>query len=434
MNVKLLSKRFGESIGKNQYGRNFRMNKTRLRKYAQLIARCGVNVKKGQEVVINAELDQPEFVKYVVEECYRAGAKKVSVEWSYQPVEKLHIRHCSTTVLSTLEKWQIEKFERRAEVLPCMIYLTSEDPDGLKGINQGKFAKAMAARSKIIKPIRRKMENKYQWCIAAVPGKAWAKKVFPGVRTSLAVEMLWEAILKTSRVDDDPMAAWDKHNSALQKRCDYLNSLGIKELKYKASNGTDLRVGLLPDALFMGGGEYAMESRIYFNPNIPSEEIFTSPRSGDVDGIVYSSKPLSYAGQLIDHFWIRFEDGKVADLGAETNESLLRELVKMDEGAAKLGECALVPYTSPIRETELLFYNTLFDENAACHLALGFGFTNCLRDYETYTEEEAHKKGINDSIIHEDFMIGTNDMSIKGVLADGSEVEIFRDGEWAFEV
>ena len=409
------------------------MNKTRLKKYAQLIARCGVNVQKGQEVVVNAELDQPEFVKYVVEECYRAGAKKVSVEWSYQPIDKLHIRHCSEKVLGSLEKWQIEKLEHRVEVLPCMIYLTSEDPDGLRGINQRKFAKAMASRSKIVKPIRRKMENKYQWCIAAVPGKAWAKKVFPGVRSSVAIEMLWEAILSTSRVDDDPIAAWKKHNESLQKRCDYLNSLGIKELKYKAANGTDLRVGLLPNALFMGGGEYAMESRIYFNPNIPSEEIFTSPRAGDVDGIVYSSKPLSYAGQLIDNFWIRFEDGKVADLGAETNESLLRELVKMDEGAARLGECALVPYTSPIRETELLFYNTLFDENAACHLALGFGFTNSLRDYEKYTEEEAHKMGINDSIIHEDFMIGTADLSIKGVLSDGSEVEIFRDGEWAFE-
>ncbi len=410
------------------------MNKTRLKKYAKLIAKCGVNVKRGQEVIISAELDQPEFVGYVVEECYRAGAKKVTVDWAYQPLAKLHIRHCSTEVLGSLDQWQIDRWEHRAETLPCTIYLVSEDPDGLKGVNQKKYAKAMASRSKIIKPIRRKMENKYQWCIAAVPGKAWAKKVFPGVRTSTAVEMLWEAILKTSRVDDDPVAAWKAHNEALQKRCDYLNALGIKELKYKASNGTDLRVGLLPDALFMGGGEYTMGSKIYFNPNIPSEEIFTSPRSGDADGIVYSSKPLSYAGQLIDNFWLRFEGGRVVDLGAETNEELLRELVKMDEGAARLGECALVPYTSPIRETELLFYNTLFDENAACHLALGFGFTNALRDYEQYTEEQAHAMGINDSIIHEDFMIGTKDLSIKGVLADGSEVEIFREGEWAFEV
>jgi aminopeptidase len=175
-----------------------------------------------------------------------------------------------------------------------------------------------------------------------------------------------------------------------------------------------------------------METKAYFNPNIPSEEVFTSPRAGDADGIVYSSKPLSYGGQLIDNFWLKFEGGKVVDFGAEKNGELLSELIKMDEGAAKLGECALVPYTSPIRETELLFYNTLFDENAACHLALGLGFTNVLRDYDKYTEEEAHKMGINDSIIHEDFMIGTKDMSIKGVLEDGREVDIFKDGEWAF--
>ncbi len=410
------------------------MNKTALKKYARLIARCGVNVKRGQEVMVVAELDQPEFVKYVVEECYRAGAKRVTVDWSHQVLDKLHVKYCSDEVLGSLDKWQIERWEHRAETLPCMIYLVSEDPDGLRGIDQKKYAKAMVSRSKVIKPIRRKMENKYQWCIAAVPGKAWAKKVFPGVRTSVAVEMLWEAILRTSRVDGDPVAAWRGHNEALQKRCDYLNSLGIKELKYKASNGTDLRVGLLPEGLFMGGGEYALGSGIYFNPNIPTEEIFTSPRAGDADGIVYSSKPLSYAGELIDRFWLRFEGGRVVDVGAEKNEDLLRELVKMDEGAARLGECALVPYSSPISESGLLFYNTLFDENAACHLALGFGFTNALRDYERYSEEQAHQLGINDSIIHEDFMIGTKDLSIKGVLTDGKEIEIFRDGEWAFEI
>lgn len=408
------------------------MNKTRLKKYAKLIARCGVNVKRGQEVIVTADLDQPEFVGYVVEECYRAGAKKVSVDWSYQPLTKLHVKYCSDEVLGSLDKWQIEKWEHQAEVLPCKIYLLSEDPDGLCGVDQKKYAKMTASRSKIIKPIRRRMENKYQWCIAAVPSAPWARKVFPGERTSVAVEKLWEAILKTSRVDDDPMAAWDRHNADLQKRCDYLNSLGIKELKYKASNGTDLRVGLLPEALFMGGGEYTMGTKVYFNPNIPSEEVFTSPRSGDADGIVYSSKPLSYGGQLIENFWLKFEGGKVVDFGAEKNGELLSELIKMDEGAARLGECALVPYTSPIRETELLFYNTLFDENAACHLALGLGFTNVLRDYDKYTEQEAHKMGINDSIIHEDFMIGTKDMSIIGVLSDGREVDIFKDGEWAF--
>ena len=408
------------------------MNKTRLKKYANLIARCGVNVQKGQEVVVNAGLDQPEFVKMVVDECYKAGAKNVSVEWSYQPLTKLHVRYCSDKVLGTLEKWQVEKLEHRAEVLPCMIHLISDDPDGLAGINQKKMAKSMAARAKVIKPIRTKMENKYQWCIAAVPGKEWAKKVFPGEKASVAVEKLWEAILSTSRVNDDPIEAWRQHNEDLASRCKFMNALGIKELKYKSSNGTDFRVGLLPNAIFMAGGEETLGRGVYYNPNIPSEELFTSPRKGDADGIVYSSRPLSYGGQLIDNFWIKFEGGKAVEVGAEKNEELLRELIGMDEGAAYLGECALVPYNSPIRESGLLFYNTLFDENAACHLALGRGFTNVIKGYENHTEAELHAMGINDSFVHEDFMIGTEDMSIIAVCADGREVKIFENGNWAF--
>lgn len=408
------------------------MNKTRLRKYANLIARCGVNVQKGQEVFITAELDQPEFVAMVVDECYKAGASKVTVDWSYQPLTKLHVRHCSKKVLGNLDKWQLEKWEHQAEVLPCKIYLMSEDPDGLAGVNQKKFATSMASRSKLIKPIRNRMENKYQWCIAAVPGKGWAKKVFPGERSSVAIEKLWEAILSTSRVNDDPIEAWNQHNADLAKRCAYLNSLGIKELKYSASNGTDFRVGLLPNAIFMAGGEETLGRGVYYNPNIPTEEVFTSPRKGDADGIVYSSKPLSYGGQLIDNFSIRFENGKIVEVKAEQNEELLRELVNMDEGASFLGEVALVPYSSPIRESGLLFYNTLFDENAACHLAFGRGFTNVIKGYENYTETELHEMGINDSITHEDFMIGTADMSITAVCEGGREVAIFRDGEWAF--
>ena len=408
------------------------MNKTRLRKYANLIARMGVNVQKGQKVLISAELDQPEFVKMVAEECYKAGAAKVSVDWSYQPLTRLDVRYCSKKRLSTLDKWQIEKWEWQAENLPCKIYLISEDPDGLAGINQEKYSSAMAARSKTIKPIRSRMENKYQWCIAAVPGKEWAKKIFPGERASAAVEKLWEAILTSSRVDDDPITAWEAHNANLKKKYEYLNSLGIKELKYKASNGTDLRVGLLDDGIFMAGGEETLGRGVYFNPNIPSEEVFTSPRRGDADGIVYSTKPLAFEGQLIDNFWVKFEGGKAVDVGAEKNESFLRQLIGMDEGAAYLGECALVPYSSPIRESGLLYYNTLFDENAACHLAFGKGFTNLYKDYEKYTEEQLHELGINDSIIHEDFMIGTPDMSITALCADGKEVKIFENGEWAF--
>ncbi len=407
------------------------MNKKRLKSYARLIAKAGVNVQKGQEVLITAELDQPEFVRMVADECYRLGASKVSVDWTYQPLMRSDVRYCSGKVLGHLEDWQIERWEHQAKVLPCKIYLISEDPDGLNGINQKKYAAAMRERAATIKPIRNRMENRYQWCIAAVPGNAWAKKLFPDTRVSTSVEKLWSAILDTSRVDDDPVAAWDRHNEDLQSRCDYLNSLKIRELHYKAANGTDFRVGLLPNALFCAGGERTLGGT-YFNPNIPTEEVFTSPRRGDADGIVYSSKPLSYGGQLIENFRIRFEGGRAVEVGAEKGEELLREIIGMDEGAAYLGECALVPYESPINKTGILFYNTLFDENAACHLALGRGFTNLIRDYEKYSEEELHKMGINDSIVHEDFMIGTPDLSITALTEDGKTVEIFKNGTFAF--
>lgn len=408
------------------------MKKTILRKYAKLIARVGVKIRKGQDVVIQAELDQPEFVEMLTDECYKAGARKVTVEWSHQPLQKYHVRHRSLKTLSTLDDWEVAKLEHYADTLPCRIYLISEDPDGLCGINQEKNAKALQARYKVIKPIRDKMENKYQWCIAAVPGVKWAKKVFPGERASRAVELLWEAILKTSRVDEDPEEAWRKHNEDLARRCEYLNSLGIESLEYKSSNGTDLKVGMVPDALFCGGGEYALGSGNYFNPNIPSEEVFTTPKRGEAEGIVYSTKPLSYRGELIEDFSIRFEGGRAVEVKAKRGEELLKQMISMDEGAAYLGECALVPYDSPIRNSGILFYNTLFDENAACHLALGMGFSNCLKDYEKYTLDECRAKGINDSQIHEDFMIGSEDLSITAHTRDGRDVPIFRDGNWAF--
>ena len=408
------------------------MKKTILRKYAKLIARVGVKIRKGQDVVIQAELDQPEFVEMLTDECYKAGARKVTVEWSHQPLQKYHVRHRSLKTLSTLDDWEVAKLEHYADTLPCRIYLISEDPDGLCGINQEKNAKALQARYKVIKPIRDKMENKDQWCIAAVPGVKWAKKVFPGERASRAVELLWEAILKTSRVDEDPEEAWRKHNEDLARRCEYLNSLGIESLEYKSSNGTDLKVGMIPDALFCGGGEYALESGNYFNPNIPSEEVFTTPKRGEAEGIVYSTKPLSYRGELIEDFSIRFECGRAVEVKAKRGEELLKQMISMDEGAAYLGECALVPYDSPIRNSGILFYNTLFDENAACHLALGMGFSNCLKDYEKYTLDECRAKGINDSQIHEDFMIGSEDLSITAHTRDGRDVPIFRDGNWAF--
>ncbi|MBQ5612795.1 MAG: aminopeptidase [Clostridia bacterium] len=408
------------------------MKKSVLRQYARLIAQKGGNVQKGQDVIISASLDQPEFVTMVAEECYRCGARKVTVDWTHQPLTKLNYQKRSVKTLSKMEDWEIEKLKHHVETLPVRIYLESDDPDGLRGINQEKVSKASQARYKILKPFREAMDNKYQWCIAAVPGAAWAKKVFPGVNKFKAMEMLWEAILYTSRVYGDPVAAWEAHNKDLADRCAYLNSLGIKTLEYRSANGTDLKVGMIEDALFMGGSEKAQGSGIEFNPNIPSEEAFISPMKGEAEGIVYSSKPLSYRGELIENFSVRFEGGRAVEVHAEKNEELLRKMISMDEGAAYLGECALVPYDSPIRNSGILFYNTLFDENAACHLALGRGFTNVLKDYDQYTTEECYAKGINQSMIHVDFMIGTEDLSITAVTRDGRRVAIFENGNWAF--
>ena len=357
------------------------MKKTILRKYAQLIARSGVNIQKGQDVLIDCDLDQPKFVELLVDECYKAGARKVTVRFSYQPLEKLHVRHQSVTTLSKVEEWEKARFQHYVDTLPCRIYLVSEDPDGLKGINQKKTAKAGQKRYPIIKPYRDKMENRYQWCIAAVPGVAWAKKLFPGLSKAKAVEKLWEAILFTSRVTDDPVAAWEEHNRDLHDRCAYLNKLGIAELHYKGDNGTDFRVGMIPEAEFKGGGDTSLQG-IFFNPNIPTEECFISPKRGKAEGIVYATKPLSYQGQLIENFSVRFENGKAVEVKAEKNQALLEQMIAMDEGAAYLGECALVPVDSPISESGLLFYETLFDENAACHLALGHGFADTIRGFE----------------------------------------------------
>ena len=407
------------------------MKKTVLREYARLIVRCGVNVQKGQEVLIYADLDQPEFVQMVVEEAYKAKAKKVTVEWSYQPLQKIHTRCQSVKTLGTVEEWQKARLQHYVDVVPARIHLISEDPDGLKGVNMEKQAKARKLRYPIVKPYNDKLENRDQWCIAAVPGAAWAKKVFPGMRTSVAMEKLWEAILSTSRVTEDPEKAWREHNADLKARCDYLNGLGIRSLHYTAGNGTDLTVGMIPEAIFCGGGETSLQG-VYFNPNIPTEECFISPMRGKAEGIVYATKPLSYQGQLIENFSIRFEGGKAVEAKAEKGEALLNTMLSMDEGAAYLGECALVPQKSPIAESGLLFYETLFDENAACHLAMGMGFADTIRDHQNKTLEECRKLGINDSMIHVDFMIGCDTMNIDAICADGKVVPVFRAGNWAF--
>ena len=408
------------------------MKKTQLKKYATLIAKVGLNVKKDQTVFIAAGLDQPEFVTMVVEECYKAGASEVFVEWSHQPVEKLSAQYRTLESLSSLTPWAKAKWQFKAENYSCRLFIESEDPDGMNGVDQEKMSAARRAIFPQVKPFRLAMENRHQWCIAAVPGKAWAKKVFPNLTEKRAVEAMWNAILSASRADGkNPIKAWKEHNADIQNRCDYLNGLGLKYLEYKSANGTDLKVELNENGVFAGGREKTLKGRL-FNPNIPTEEVFTSPKAGAAEGIVYSTKPLSYMGELIENFSLRFENGKVVEAKAEKGEELLKKMVSMDEGAGMLGECALIPYNSPISLSGILYYNTLFDENASCHLALGHGFNECLKGYEKLSDEECKKRGINDSMIHVDFMMGAKDTSIVGVSKTGERIQIFKDGTWAF--
>lgn len=409
------------------------MKKSVLKQYARLIARTGANVQKGQSVLIVAGLDQPEFIELLAAECYRAGASEVEVEWRHQPLTRLAVRYKSAKKLGEVKAWEEEKQKWQAENLPARIVVLSEDPDGLTGINQAKYAKGMQARYQKLRPYIDARENREQWCIAAVPGVKWAKKVFPELPKGRAVEKLWEVILSCSRaLEGDPEENWRLHNLELKARADRLNAMGLVSLEYRSANGTDLKVGLIPEALFLGGAERCPVNGVLYDPNIPSEELFITPKAGSAEGIVHATMPLVFQGILIEDFWLRFEGGKVTELHAEKNEEALRTLVSMDEGAAMLGECALVPYASPIRESGILFYNTLFDENAACHLALGRGYSNNIRDYENYSLEELRAMGVNDSMVHEDFMIGSEDLSITGVTAAGERVAIFRDGGWAF--
>jgi aminopeptidase len=408
------------------------MRKTIIKEYAKLLVKTGLAIHQGQTVIVEANVDQEDFVSLVVDECYKAGAKKVIVRWSSQKVTRLSYKKEKTKSLANPLPFEIEEAKWKAEELPAILWIDSDDPDGNEGINAAKFAEVKAARYKVLGKYREAMENRFQWCIAGAPSPAWAKKIFPELKKNAAMEKLWEAILKTSRADDgNGIVNWAKHDEELKKRCAYLNSLRLKELHYTSSNGTDLRVGLIPGVVFLGGGERVIGGDFEFQPNIPSEECFTSPRRGEAEGIVYSAKPLVYNGQLITDFSIRFHEGKAVEVHAKEGEDALRSILSLDEGSAYLGECALVPFDSPINNTGLLFYNTLYDENACCHLALGQGFYELYPDFEKYSEKELQEFGINHSLSHVDFMIGAKDLKIIGTKENGDQVEIFKDGNWA---
>ena len=406
------------------------MNKRVLKKYAQLIVEVGANVQKGQEVHLTISTENTEFARYIVEACYKAKADKVIINWTDDEITKLNYKYRSVKSLSKYEKWEIEKLQHRVDVVPVRIFIEDSDPDGLKGIDQAKVGKVRMNTYPILKPYIDKIDGMDQWVIAAIPGAKWAKKVFPNETKAKALEKLWDAILKAARVDDDPVKAWKEHNKNLADKCAKMNELNFEYLEYTNSLGTKLTIELAPTNIWLAGSEEARVSKIVFNPNMPTEEVFGMPKKDGVNGIVYSALPLSYQGQLIENFNIRFENGKAVEAHAEKGEELLNQMINMDEGAAYLGEVALVPYSSPISQSGILFYNTLFDENASCHLALGRAFYNNVKDYEKYSKEEMEKL-VNNSMIHVDFMIGTSDLTIVGIKKSGEKVFVFKDGDWA---
>ncbi len=411
------------------------MNKTVLKNYAKLIVKMGANVQKNQDVIIRVGVENAFFAELVVAECYKAKARSVTVEWQDDNIDKLQWKNEKLDVLAEIPNWRLEKMEHRVNTLPAMIYLEDSDPDALNDIDQDKMTKVRMKTGPIMMKYRERMDNKYQWTIVGIPGVKWAQKIFPNETKNNAVKLLWDAILKTTRVYGDPVANWDLHNKDIRQRCQYLNNLGIKELHYNSSNGTKFSVGLDKTALFAGGSEFTLGG-VEYNPNMPTEECFTSPNKYTANGVVYSSKPLSVMGKVVNNFGFRFENGKIVEVLAKEKEhkDVLEKLISLDNGASMLGEVALVPFDSPVNQTGLLFFNTLYDENACCHLAIGRAFNECIRNYQNMTDEEIEKVDLNKSMIHVDFMIGTNDLSIVADTYDGKTVEIFKNGTWAFNV
>lgn len=408
------------------------MNIRTMKKYAQAVVELGVNVQEGQYVVINSSIRQSKFVHCLVEECYKRKARFVKVEYSDDEVSKLTYKNVEEKTYIENTKQNLYRLRNYTKILPVQIYVEDSDPDVFKGID---ISKAMKARIKTypkVKKYRDMMENKYQWVIVAMPSKEWAKKVFPNDTPKVAFKKLEDAILKTTRIDNNAVNNWKEHINELQEKSRILNDLNLDYLEYKSSNGTDLKLKLMPNHQWISAREYALGSNIDFTANMPTEEVFSMPSYDGVDGVVVSTKPLSLRGKLVEDFKVYFEKGRAYKVEARVGQEVLEELLSDDEGSRHLGEVALVPYNSPINESGILFFNTLFDENASCHLAFGAAFRNNIKGYETMTDEDFKKMNFNESMNHVDFMIGSKDLSIIGTKFDGTKVEIFKEGNWAF--
>ncbi|MFD1175742.1 aminopeptidase [Paenibacillus puldeungensis] len=405
---------------------------TKLEKYAELAVKIGVNVQKGQTLIINATIDTAELVRLIVKQAYEAGARFVKVNWSDDTVTRLRYDMAAEESFLDEPKWYAGEMTEYVENGAAVLHVISSDPDLLKGVSTQRLTNHQKTYGKAMSKYRdMQMSDKFSWSIVAVPSKTWAAKVFPDLPEDKQVDALWEAIFRTVRLDQpDPIAAWREHIVNLTQKSEYLNDKKYKKLHYKAP-GTDLTIELPEGHLWVAAESHNAQGNTFL-ANLPTEEVFTAPHKTGVNGTVSSTKPLSYRGTIIDHFSLTFENGRIVDYKAEVGADVLKQLIELDEGAHYLGEVALVPHNSPISQSGILFYNTLFDENASNHLAIGNAYAFNLEGGKSMTKEELSEHGLNSSLTHEDFMVGSAEMDIFGVTADGKEEPIFAKGNWAF--
>ena len=409
------------------------MEQELLKKYARLVVKVGVNLQDDQILVINSPLECAEFARLIAAEAFVAGAHDVVVSWGDEELARIRYAGGRKEIFTEFPEWRVRFYQDYAEQGAAFVSIAARNPEIFKDIEQEKLTlSAQAAGAALLEYRARLMNNENTWCVVSVPTAGWAKKVFPELGEEEAKARLWQEIFRTVRIEPetDPAAAWTEHIATLQKAAEFLNKQNFKTLHYKNSLGTDLTVEL-PEGHIWAGGAEKSATGVTFAANMPTEEVYSLPLREGVNGTVYASKPLIYNGNRIENFHLTFKEGRVVDFGAEVGEETLKELINMDEGSHYLGEVALVPYDSPISNSGILFYNTLFDENAACHLALGKAYPTCLEGGEKMDSVTLLQHGVNDSLVHEDFMIGTADLSIVGITREGEKVEIFRNGNFA---
>lgn len=404
-------------------------NEKILCEFAKLVLKIGVNLQKGQGLEIACPTEKAEVAHVLAETAYKMGAKIVKVRWEDEITDKINYLHASESALTDIPKWLVASKNYIVEKGFCYVAISAENPSAFKDVPATKLAAVAKAKSRALKKFSDAvMANDIRWCIASVPTKDWAKHVY-GDRPD-AETLLTHAIEKTMRLDaEDPVAVWEEHIHTLEQRAAFMNMQAFEYIHFKNSIGTDLKVGLAEDNIWLSARERAADG-LDFIANIPTEEVFTAPHRLKTEGVVKSSMPLSYNGQIIENFSILFKKGKACDFYAEKGFDVLKHLIKTDKGTPYLGEVALIGKSSPVAETGTLFYNTLFDENASCHLAFGKAYPTTVRNGNALSPKELAQKGVNESVEHVDFMIGTPDLSVTGIKKDGSEIPIFTDGEW----